>query len=119
MANPEPTTQPSREHSSAHRVETKYRVTPRIDIFENDSEYLLLADLPGVAAESLRVRLEPPELVIEGDRTVAGGPTVRYVRTVRLVQRIDPEGIAAVFKHGVLRVRLTKRARRIQVRHAA
>jgi HSP20 family molecular chaperone IbpA len=123
MSNVELAKETSREQSVAQRVETARRVTPRVDIFENDREYLLLADVPGVSAETLRVQFEPPELVIEGDRKVDEGPPVRYTRAFRLDERIDPEGITAELKHGVLRLKLAKskasQARRIQVKPAA
>jgi HSP20 family protein len=123
MSNAETAKQPSREQSLAQRVETARRVTPRVDIFENDQEYLLLADVPGVSAETLRVQFEPPELVIEGDRKVDGGSPVRYARAFQLDERIDPEGITAELKHGVLRLKLAKskasQARRIQVKATA
>jgi len=122
MSNLEPAKQP-REQSQAQHVEPVRRVTPRVDIFENDQEYLLFADVPGVSAETLRVEFEPPELVLEGDRKVGNGPTVRYTRAFQLDERIDPEAITAELKHGVLRVKLAKskatQARRIQVRSAA
>jgi HSP20 family protein len=123
MSNPELAKQPSREQSLAQRVEPTRRVTPRVDILENDREYLLLADVPGVSAETLRIQFEPPELVIEGDRKVEDGTTMRYTRAFQLDERIDPEGITAELKHGVLRLRLGKskasQARRIQVKSAA
>jgi len=123
MSNPELAKQPSREQSFAQSVEPARRVTPRVDIFENDREYLLLADVPGVSAETLRVQFEPPELVIEGDRKVEDGTAVRYTRAFQLDERIDPEGITAELKHGVLRLKLAKskasQARRIQVNPAA
>jgi HSP20 family molecular chaperone IbpA len=105
------------------RVEPARRVTPRVDIFENEKEYVLFADVPGVSAETLRVQFEPPELVIEGDRKFGDGSTVRYRRAFQLDERIDLDGITAELKHGVLRLRLAKskasQARRIEVKAAA
>jgi len=83
----------------------------------------LLADVPGVSVETLRVQFEPPELVIEGDRPADDGHSVRYARAFHLDDRIDPEGITAELKHGVLRLKLAKskasQARHIQVKATA
>ena len=121
MSNLELAKQPT--EAPAQPVEPVRRVTPRVDIFENDREYLLFADVPGVSAETLRVQFEPPELVIEGDRKFGDGSAVRYRRAFQLDERIDPEGITAELKHGVLRLRLAKskalQARRIEVKRAA
>jgi HSP20 family protein len=109
--------------SNSELAKPSTRVTPRVDIFENDHEYLLLADVPGVSAEGLRVQFEPPELVIEGDRKLEGGAVVRYARAFQVDDRVDPEGITAELKDGVLRLALAKsaasRPRRIEVRPAA
>ena len=99
------------------------QLTPPVDIYENDSEYLVIADLPGVSPEAARVQYEPPELVIQGDRPANGAPAVRYARTFQLDSTIDPEAITAELVGGVLRVRLPKKAaarpRKIAVRSAA
>jgi len=116
MSNTELAKQPTREHAAR-------RVTPRVDIFENEQEYLLLADVPGVSAETLHVQFEPPELVIEGDRNADDGQPVRYARAFQVGERIDPEGITAELKHGVLRLQLAKskasQPRRIEVKAPA
>ena len=39
--------------------------TPRVDIFETDSELTLLADVPGVAPEDVDLRFERGELILQ------------------------------------------------------
>lgn len=41
---------------------TRQARVPRVDIYENDQELLLLADMPGVGSEQLKLAFEPPEL---------------------------------------------------------
>ena len=90
-----------------------------IDIFENDSELLVVADVPGLEPNDIDVRVDLPEFRIEAK--VKGSPDrpVVYARTFRVDERIDPERVKAEYKEGVLRVHLAKsaafRPRRVEV----
>jgi HSP20 family molecular chaperone IbpA len=97
-------------------------VTPPVDIFENAEELLLVADLPGVEPDSLSIQLDPPELRIEGRSSITkeGERTLYYVRRFQVGETIDPNGISAELRNGILNVHLKKggahRPRRIEVR---
>jgi HSP20 family molecular chaperone IbpA len=96
-------------------------VAPPVDIFENEQELLLVADLPGVEPDGLNISLDPPELHIEARQSAPpNGPGVVFGRSFRVDDRIDPNGISAELVQGVLRVHLKKsealRPRRIAVR---
>jgi len=123
MANQSINRHPEANTPLAQPSQDVQRLTPPVDIYENDAEYLVLADLPGVSAEALRVQYEPPELVIEGDRRANGAAAVRYARAFEFDRNIDPQGITAELSGGVLRVKLPKNAaarpRKITVRAAA
>lgn len=89
----------------------------RIDVYENESELLLLADLPGVPADGLDVRVDNGELTIEGRR----GEKSKYRRVFALDDAgFELDKIAARQQNGVLELRLPKapqkRARKIPVR---
>lgn len=89
----------------------------RVDVYENENELLLLADMPGVAAGGLDVRFENGELTIEGRR----GESQKYRRVFALDDAsFDLDNVAARQQHGVLEVRLPKasrkRARKIEVK---
>lgn len=103
--------------------------TPRFDVYEQASEYVLVGDLPGVAAEGLEVTFEKGELSIHGRvqprceqaRCFAGEYGVGdYRRTFTIGDAIHGENISAELKDGVLSVHLPKRAearaRKIEVR---
>lgn len=99
------------------------RVSPPVDIYENEQEVLLVADMPGVTAEQTSVRLEPPRLFLEGRPARREGErAVLYERTFRVTDDIDPNGIQANIDAGVLSVHLKKseasKPRRIEVRTA-
>lgn len=101
-------------------------VTPRVDVYENQDEILLVADFPGVPKESLWVGLDGPDLVIEGTQAShEGQPQVRplaFSRTFRVPNTVDPNGVSAELAEGVLRVHLPKaeaaKPKRIKVRSA-
>lgn len=41
---------------------------PRVDISENDGQYLIKADIPGVAKEDIKVSVDNDVLTIQGER---------------------------------------------------
>ena len=91
----------------------KPRVAPPVDVFENKDEILVIADLPGVAKEALRVSLEDSELMIQGTQADATDATawraVDFYRTFRVPNTVDPAGVNAELKNGVLSLKLKKR----------
>ena len=94
-------------------------LTPNVDIFENDTELLLVADVPGLDPNDIGVHVDLPEFRLEAKIQGSSEP-VMYTRTFRVDERIDPERVKAEYKEGVLRVHLGKsaafRPRRIEVR---
>jgi HSP20 family molecular chaperone IbpA len=95
-------------------------LTPNVDIFENEQELLVVADVPGLDPNEIDVHVDLPEFRIEA--RVKGSPDqpVVYTRTFRVDERIDPANVKAEYQAGVLRVHLGKsaafRPRRIEVR---
>ncbi len=94
-------------------------VTPHADIYESENNYTVLAEMPGVSRESLKVGLENGHLVIEGkmaEPTASGTLLVEeiykrnYRRVFRLTDQIDTTGIGAQWRDGILRVTLNKKA---------
>lgn len=91
-------------------------VAPLVDIYENDDEILLHADMPGVAKEDITVSIDNGKLTLTGTRKI--DPTgaaqweefgsVEYRRNFSVPQTIDVEKINAVLKDGVLRLHLPK-----------
>jgi len=94
-------------------------ITPNVDIFENEAELLVVADVPGLDPNDIGVHVDLPEFRIEAK--VQGSPEkpVVYTRTFRIDERIDPERVKAEYVNGVLSVHLAKsaafRPRRIEV----
>jgi HSP20 family protein len=91
------------------RTSAAVTLTPPVDIYENEKELLVLADLPRVTRDALTVEVNHPELKIEG-RVAAKDSQVEYVysRTFHLDSSVDVSKIEARLTDGVLEVHLPK-----------
>ena len=116
------------DERSPERVEQRSTVAPRVDVYEDANELLLLCDVPGATKESVSIQLDKGQLTIEarrGDETT-GTSLIReyrpsdYARVFSVPQGIDAAKIDAQLSGGVLRLRLPKsealKPRRIEVR---
>jgi len=105
---------PSLEREPTRDVE-RY-VAPPVDIFEEDSGLVVLADLPGVDPAGLDVQVDRGVLTIQARAAHAAGghPLHRefelrgFFRQFQLSEEIDAQRIAAELKHGVLTLRLPR-----------
>jgi HSP20 family molecular chaperone IbpA len=116
--------------SGAERTRDRLAFVPRADVYETDEAIMVVADMPGVDADSLDITLEQDVLTINGyveptypegyDLTIAEYRVGDYLRAFTLSDQIDREGIEATVKNGVLRLRLPKlteaRTRKIAVK---
>ena len=103
--------------------------SPRCDIWENEDEMILYADLPGVMPQDLHVRFENPVLTIHG-KVNPRHSDIKFLhgeygigdfhRTFTIGEAIDTERISAELKNGVVTVHLPKnervKPRRIEVK---
>lgn len=107
-----------REETQPETVQDRRWVAPRVDIYENEEEILLLADLPGVDSESLQINLDKEELILQASAADPPQGTalrtefvpVDYRRTFIMPGGVDAEKIAADLKQGVLWLHLPKSA---------
>jgi HSP20 family molecular chaperone IbpA len=114
--------------TAAESTTTRPVVAPAVDIYENEREYLVLADLPGVANDGVHIRFENGELSLDATRQngengeIIGSEIVAadYRRLFRIPETVDSEGIDAKLQNGVLHLVLPKaskaRARQISVK---
>lgn len=97
-------------------------VRPAVDVYENADELLMLADMPGAAADSVKIRIENSLLTVQAQRAAneASEAALQYHRAFRVPDSVDPEGISAELKQGVLHVQMKKheraKPRTIQIR---
>lgn len=89
---------------------------PAVDIFEDDHGLTLVADLPGVVPDNLRVEMEAGTLNITGESGAGTGPNIHwrefgptsYQRSFRLPDDVDSNQIDARLEAGVLTVKLPR-----------
>lgn len=104
--------------------------SPSLDVEENEDAFTLYVELPGVSADAVDVSIEENVLTVSGQRDFYADKNAdafrrverrfgRFHRAVRLPDRVDPNGITAAFKDGMLTVTVPKaeesKPRRIQV----
>jgi HSP20 family protein len=104
--------------------------TPVVDISEDDTEYLIHAELPDVPRENVTINVENGQLTFSGKRTFEEESKDRkyhrveraygsFTRTFSLPDDTDVERIHAEYKEGMLNIHLPKsesaRPRRIEV----
>lgn len=94
---------------------------PSVDIYENENELVIKADLPDVNEKDLDVRVENNTLTVRGERKFEQQvKEENYLRVERsygsfsrsfsLPSSVNTEAIKADYKNGVLTVELPKRA---------
>lgn len=91
---------------------------PPVDIYETEEAIVVLADMPGVAADKVTIDVKDGQLAIFGEITPPQGPqehllvqeydTGNFSREFTLGQLVDQNRIEAAMKDGVLRLTLTK-----------
>jgi HSP20 family molecular chaperone IbpA len=101
--------------TKAEAVQQRAAVAPRCDVYENKDEVLVVADVPGVGQEQLRIDVDEERISIEGQREAYD-----FRRSFLMPEGIDRDKIAAELKNGVLWLHLPKAAavkpRRIDVK---
>jgi HSP20 family protein len=108
-----------------------YFVTPLVDIFETKEGLTVVADLPGIEKDGLKISVEDGVLTIEGKFPEPGekkGYLMRefeplnFFRQFELPEMVDQTKIAAELKNGVLHLNLPKaeaaKPRQIEVKIA-
>ena len=92
---------------------------PRVDMVDEEAEVVVRAELPGVDKKHLDVNLSGQTLTIKGEtkreEQETEGEYYRseivegtFSRTLHLPEEVDAEKVKAVFKDGMLEVRLPK-----------
>ncbi|UYZ13067.1 Hsp20/alpha crystallin family protein [Brevibacillus sp. WF146] len=94
--------------------------TPRIDVYETDTEVVATCDIPGLEKkEDVQIDIENNVLTITGSINKVNEVkedrmhrqerfSGRFSRSVTLPARVSSEGVKATYKNGVLEVRIPK-----------
>lgn len=92
---------------------------PPVDIFEENDQVILRAEVPGVSRDDIDVQVENGTITLRGEKKqekqAGSDETYRlerfygsFSRSFVLPTSIDPEGIKATYRDGVLEVVLPK-----------
>jgi HSP20 family protein len=93
---------------------------PLADIFENDNEVVVKAELPGMAAKDIDIKLENNVLTLRGERKFEKEAKEEnyhrvereygsFSRVFSLPVTVNPDKVTAEYKDGVLKIVLPKR----------
>jgi HSP20 family molecular chaperone IbpA len=114
----EPERVPVQPPEGVERTRNRPIYAPRVDIIETEDALEILADMPGVTKESVEVMLEQRVLNIRGRADLSLPADLAplyleyqpgdYERAFALSDAVDPAGIEARVKDGVLHLRLPK-----------
>ena len=110
-------------------LETENSVSPLIDIFEKDDNYVLVVSMPGVKRENIRVKIEGEDLFIFGKVNYHERNNYKYIlneneignyyRRFKLSESIDQSKIEAMYENGQLVIVMPKdeklKARTIEI----
>jgi HSP20 family protein len=100
-----------------------------INVFETDTELMVVAAMPGIEAQNLDIRVEDNYLTIRAEKRGPGQERQRYLqrewsygpyeRTIQLPMEVDTEKANATYGNGIVTVALPKspgrKARRIEI----
>src|SRR5262245_55353179 len=95
--------------------------TPPVDLYETPAEFVLTAELPGLAREQMEIQADENHITIRGARAASPCRDIaceqyhrverghgRFARTFTLPESIDVDAITADLKDGVLTVTIPK-----------
>jgi len=93
---------------------------PAVDIYENEHELVVKADLPDVDPKDLDIRVENHLLMIRGERKFEKKVNEEnylrversygsFARSFTLANTVNPDAIKADYQHGVLTLSIPKR----------
>ncbi len=90
-----PASEPSGERASS--------LEPLVDVVEEDGEIVVVAEVPGVEKDEIRVKVKGTTLTIHADN-----PARPYHKEVELPAKVSKEDAKSAIRNGVLEVRLKK-----------
>ena len=114
-------THPARVARALRQFDADATRTPALDVSEDDKAYSVTVDMPGVAKEAVKVRVEGRRVQIETVSPEAAAPsdgsrllyrerrTASYARSFSLPVEIEHRQSQARFENGVLSLTLVKR----------
>lgn len=95
-------------------------VHPRVNVYETSRELVLTAELPGVPPGALDLSVDGDRLTLRGERAIADPEGARvhrrerragaFERVIALPAEVDASGIQAVYRSGILLVKVDRKS---------
>jgi HSP20 family protein len=99
-------------------LDTQNYISPIVNIYETDDEFVLTANMPGVLRDNVKVRVEGDALIMFGaieyedafnrNYLLNEQEIANYYRTFKISDTVDQSNIEARYDNGQLVVNLTK-----------
>ena len=96
-------------------------VTPSVDIYETEDEFVLLSNMPGVSRENVKIKLEDDSLVLMGRIDYEEAKDRKYIlnetrignfyRKFKISDSVDRDRVDAKLDNGKMVVTLPKHER--------
>lgn len=90
---------PMFEHTETEEMSSLDTRKPLIDVLETEEEVHVIAEVPGIEKEN--IRLNATDLILDIE-TIDGNP--KYSERVEMPVKVDPQSAKATYKNGVLEV---------------
>jgi HSP20 family protein len=102
-------------------METSTFLKPKLDISEDDEQYQIAVEVPGISEKDIKVDVEGDMLSIRGEKKQENKTEKdkyhcversygSFMRTLNLPANADIDSIKAKFKNGVLTININKKA---------
>lgn len=98
------TGKPQIKRRSQAVAEPPEAMEPPVDVFEEEHETTIIADVPGVDLEELELKVEGSLLKLASKATARRN----YQKEIRLEAELDPSSLRATCRNGVLEVHVQK-----------
>lgn len=105
-----------KEQGTVELTRNLRQVAPLVDIYENDDEILLHAEMPGVQKDDITINIDNGSLTLSGLRSLTKEGAadweefgdLEYQRAFSVPQSIDVNSVKAELKDGILALHLPK-----------
>jgi HSP20 family protein len=92
---------------------------PTVDVRENDKQFVISAELPGLSKDDFKITVENNTLILEGEKKIENEEKAenyyrsersygKFRRAFRLTDTVDSGKIKADYKNGILEIEIPK-----------
>lgn len=102
--------------ATMHREMNRMFDGPHVDVRENDSQFKVCAELPGLEEKDVDVTFADGVVTLKGEKRLENDAPLyterwsgAFERQIVIGDSVDPENVKATFKNGVLTIVLAKK----------